>query len=189
LGAIVAFEMASQLAGNGQGVDQLVIVDPSPVGGSFAGEAPSDLALLAAFAGDLGIPLDRLPDSLRIEAAGLSLDEVWDRAMQRARALRLLPEDLETEDLRRRFEAARANDGALRAYRPRRYPGRADLVLAENGGEPDRTASVWRELVRDLEVFTIPGDHHGILAEPQVRALAKRFRVSRSRNAEVGTRP
>jgi thioesterase domain-containing protein len=66
---------------------------------------------------------------------------------------------------------------ATRDYVPRVYSGRATLFSAS-----DLTASYdveegWRQLVADLEVHKIPGNHLDIIKEPHVRVLADKLNV------------
>jgi thioesterase domain-containing protein/acyl carrier protein len=188
LGGLIVFEMARQLEEEGEGVEALVLIDSDPFYHEVDEQAVSQLEFLNILAGDLGVPLDRLPDFASAERAGLSLDDLWDRVLQEVRALQLLPADLDSGLLRQQFDAFKANHDALLVYRPRPYPGRAVLVLAENDDPArcGRTVDAWRNLVGELEAFTIPGDHHSIIAEPRARVLAGRIQAALSRHQEEG---
>jgi thioesterase domain-containing protein len=72
----------------------------------------------------------------------------------------------------------RANDEALRNYRPQAYDGDVLLFCGSEGfapqfGEPDLG---WGELVRgQLEVTVVPGTHHTIMTGASVQAIARRL--------------
>jgi amino acid adenylation domain-containing protein len=94
-----------------------------------------------------------------------SLDET---ALQAAFAGELgRAQDLDPEDVRRRFEVFRASAEAARAFRPGPYDGPLDLLEASERPEP---AVTWRALARRIVILS--GDHFGVLAPPGVDALA-----------------
>ncbi len=65
---------------------------------------------------------------------------------------------------------------ATRAYRPRRYDGRAVLILGEQGGEFDPKV-IWRALIPNgLTSYAVPGNHSGVLQVPHVGVLARLLR-------------
>ena len=54
---------------------------------------------------------------------------------------------------------------ALTRYKPRFYSGKISFVRAAIGsGFPSNAAAVWRPLVEELAVETVPGDHLGMIA-------------------------
>jgi thioesterase domain-containing protein len=69
------------------------------------------------------------------------------------------------------------NDHAIKFYRSRYYPGKVTLF---NADQQDPTVIRdplygWRGLAGQVEAYVIPGDHDTILAEPQVRQLARKM--------------
>jgi thioesterase domain-containing protein/acyl carrier protein len=65
---------------------------------------------------------------------------------------------------------------ASKAYQPKRYYGRAALILAEQKGKFDPKV-IWTALIPNgLTNYTVPGDHNGIVLEPQVGILAGHLR-------------
>ena len=75
------------------------------------------------------------------------------------------------------FEVFRANESALRAYRPEAaYSGRADLFLAEGR---ETSGEEWKPFLPGVEVHRLTGDHYAILKEPHVRMLAARLAEAR----------
>jgi thioesterase domain-containing protein len=54
---------------------------------------------------------------------------------------------------------------ALTRYKPRFYSGEIKFVRAAIGsGFPSNAAAVWRPLVEEITVETVPGDHLGMIA-------------------------
>ena len=52
------------------------------------------------------------------------------------------------------------NYGAFRRYRPRFYPGKIKFVRAEvSSFQPSNPIDVWGNLVGEMEVEEVPGDH------------------------------
>jgi acetoacetyl-CoA synthetase len=64
---------------------------------------------------------------------------------------------------------------AMACFRPRRYPGLAIFFTADQDTFGCDPARLWRRLVEDLQVETIPADHLGIVRRPEaVARLAAR---------------
>jgi amino acid adenylation domain-containing protein len=61
---------------------------------------------------------------------------------------------------------------AARRYKARAYDGAVVLVHAEDSKIPD-TTPLWRRVIGNLEVLSVPGDHLGILKAPYVGAVAQ----------------
>jgi thioesterase domain-containing protein/acyl carrier protein len=138
-GGLIAFEMARRLRAAGEEVAGLALIDPPEV------LDPTNRT-------DRTDPSD--PDDLALLAAfarepGIS-------------------QDLDPDDLRRRFEIFRSHVAASRAFRPGPYDGPLDLFEAAERPAP---AATWRGMAR--RVVVLPGDHYSLLAPPQVEALAR----------------
>ena len=95
---------------------------------------------------------------------------------QRARAVGISPGGV--ENLLRVYEA---NARALRMYarkgRHRPWSGRALALNSEgsSAARADPTLGWGARITGELEVVQVPGDHHSILEEPQVRTTAARL--------------
>jgi len=67
-----------------------------------------------------------------------------------------------------------AQTGALFRYRPRPYPGEANLILAAERQNTAEVVRSWRRLVKGgLVVAEVPGNHLTMLKEPQIGELAR----------------
>ncbi|MEV0453123.1 amino acid adenylation domain-containing protein [Streptomyces sp. NPDC050600] len=175
LGGMVAAEMAAQLTAAGEPVALVVMLDTGmpPYLGK---ELPDRATLLGGFvhdlAGQAGVPappydaaaLRTLPPDRQDEA----LLDLLERAA-------LVPEGIR-EDMRDRIRVFEANTLALLRHRP--GPVDARLVLLSAQHQPRRPKTrPWRVLARDgFELHTVPGDHHSMLRQPHLTALAESLR-------------
>jgi thioesterase domain-containing protein len=64
---------------------------------------------------------------------------------------------------------------ATRDYVPQTYSGRATLFSASALSASYDVEDGWRQLVADLEVNKIPGNHQDIIREPHVQVLAEKL--------------
>jgi thioesterase domain-containing protein/acyl carrier protein len=177
-GGFVAYEMAQQLRRKGKRVELVAILDIPAPGYQRAKPLLKRLAVHASrlrkegwpyFCARFASPLERLKDRLaalrygrRVKVnAEPSSDEVSERARR---------------TLRRSVRAQ-----AMRNYRPQPYPGRLVLVRAMDTDEfvdtnRDREWG-WSKFAQGgVDVIDVPGDHLGILAEPNVCVLANELR-------------
>jgi amino acid adenylation domain-containing protein len=175
LGAMIAFEMARQLARQGHAVALLAAIDdgPSPTDGGAAGAATGILANLPVW----------LRHQLLRRRWRTVLADVRRKLRVFTRRLgpgRRAPVDLEAVlDVSRYGDAYRqtlANHcRALAAYRPGPYPGRVTLLRARTQAlfGPHQFDLGWGRLAAGgVDVRVIPGDHDSIIVEPDVRSLA-----------------
>ena len=67
------------------------------------------------------------------------------------------------------------NFAAVKDYVPQVYRGRAALFLANDLTSGYDVEDGWGQLVTELEVHQIPGNHLDIIKEPHVQALAAKL--------------
>jgi len=145
LGGLVAMEMAHTLTSNGQAVALLTMIDSYPdINFLTTGQS---LRLHVQRATQRALNLAR-PQGTRIRLGGLaSQDKIssFAPAFERVR------------------EAAYS---ALRRYQPRYYPSAVKFIRAAEVTEfPANPKAVWSQLVAEIEVETVPGDHLGMLTK------------------------
>jgi thioesterase domain-containing protein len=173
MGGVVAYEMARQLAAAGERVELLALLDTlSPV--VWAAEpALSEVDLAAAFAFDVArLSGVAVPD---VDLSGFDLEGALALILKLGREAGVLAPGVEPAELRRLFDRFRANRRALATYQPLPYAGPATLFrAAERPGRMDEEGPDlgWSELVADLQVREIPGDHYSILHGAGAAALA-----------------
>jgi amino acid adenylation domain-containing protein len=184
LGGLIAFEMARQLAEAGEEVALLAMIDSSP--GITGGDLPDDVALLldvVAYVANLwGKPDLSVP---REDLEALAPEARLDFVLDLLREADFLPPGTGRDRLRRVLDVYRANGLAVHSYEPGLYPGPLTLFKAADGpiddpfGRALGWALGWEDLAAGpVEIETVPGHHLSLLAEPNVRTLARRLRQS-----------
>jgi amino acid adenylation domain-containing protein len=178
-GGRVAFEMARQLAGQGERVILLALFDSSvPAGGpspSLDPEILDDAETLVAIARQVGLAASR--DELAPFAPEERLRLLADRAVE----ARLLGErEAGVTYLRRRLAVYNANIRAALAYEPGAYDG--EITFLRAGERPQGELQEqdpgrgWSRLsTRPVRVFPVPGNHQTLIRE-HVGALAEVLR-------------
>ena len=183
-GGTVAFEMACQLAAQGEQIELLALLDAYPAGyfkllpgsGSFQQRALRYAKKIQTHGQN--IQQLRGPEKLSYLAGKLKFapaktkHKVYRRLFKfYQRVGRRLPPVLRNiEEL---------NFAAVKDYVPRVYPGHATLFLASD----DRTAAFdveegWQGLIAGgLEKIRVSGNHLDIVKEPHVRTLAEKLRA------------
>jgi amino acid adenylation domain-containing protein len=173
-GGVVAFEMARQLAEQGQATEHLVLVDsniPQP-----GGQRP--LLGMRRFLMELGRQhgLDTVPDLLHAVGRRRWLQHILERARQAG----IVPADLGPRHLRRLvLSHARTFSAHLKAlwdYAPRPWLGRVLLFRPTERVAPLAPPLDWTGLASAVECLTVPGDHYSMIREPHVHALAAHLR-------------
>jgi amino acid adenylation domain-containing protein len=182
LGAIVAFEMAQQLRGQGQEVGLLAILDAplfpyllQPLGERKM--KPSDVtletSLLRLARRSKRLSLHRLHEYSREEQMNLLFEQ--------ARLNNFLPPEITQEKLGRWVAVLQANMKALLGYGPvHSYPGPITVFRATQSDQKllpeDRTPDLgWAKVSDRVEVQTILGSHNSMVREPMVQILAERL--------------
>jgi thioesterase domain-containing protein len=176
LGAVVAWEIATQLAAGGEEVALLALMDPSPLRAPvhpLFNQTGNDGELLLML---MGNPPGLAADELR----GLDPDRQVDRVLAFARQLHQFPPDFGDDQARRLLAVSRANLAALRGYHPKPYRGRVAFLLAKEADpvqEPWHGPRGWLELAPGpVEVHEVDGTHLTMMAPPHVEGVARRLR-------------
>jgi len=191
-GGLAAFEMARQLAAQGEETALLAVIDTAPGvppsvqvtedgdGSPGAGEDGDTQALLTIADYVRGL---RGAD-LRVDAgqlAPLAGEERLRFFVDRLRAAGVVHAGEDGLDqLRRLLRVFKTNVRAYRGYRPRPYPGPVTLFRAAGAPfDPDLGCDLgWGSLTpRPVAVHEVPGGHVTLLAEPNVDVLARRLRA------------
>ncbi len=177
-GGTIAFEMAQQLQAQGQEVALLALLDTlAPL--TVVRKLPLQ-SRLAAYCQQLSqMTLTQVLEKLKEEWLERTLKypalaDVYQWGYRTCN--RPFPEVLED------ILYARKNSSANDVYAPQVYPGRIVFLQAKDqqvsikfGADP---RSGWAEFAAGgVEVHEIPGDHVGMLEEPNVRVVAEAFRL------------
>jgi amino acid adenylation domain-containing protein len=150
-GGMVAFEMAQQLRA--------------------AGESVSVLALIDTYAP--GVHL-RVPGGGLLERVGGRLQPY----MNRQRLMHALLNTIGRTPRRGFPDAASAHWWAHWSYRPRHYPGRVDLYVAEESRrEASRPCLGWSDVASGLHIHPVAGSHGLMVKQPVVQDLARQLQL------------
>jgi aspartate racemase len=183
-GGSLAFEMAQQIIGAGEGIGLLLVIDTSPpnIEPAYGWWSPS-----AAVNFLLNLPCWLLDDVLRCPPRRL-----LSRALGRLRSMRgrrhaaeVLDAELDIErvfgvnDLPpRRLAFIQSLYRGWLNYRPRSFPGSVTLLRARTKPLLSRHNSTlgWDQLARDgVEVIIVPGSHDSLFKKAHVATLARRI--------------
>jgi acetoacetyl-CoA synthetase len=160
-GGLVAFEMARRLSEAGKNVALLVLVDTYP----HPRYLPTDQRIRLFSKRVLGHihSMAKMP----IRRAMAYFTDGVERRLHIAESHRLRTLPPETSRLSFARTTARNRDSdfeAMRHYRPQFYQGKLKFVRPEsNSYLPTDPIAVWKNLVAELEVETVPGDHLGMI--------------------------
>jgi acyl transferase domain-containing protein/thioesterase domain-containing protein len=186
MGGCIAFEMAQQLTRRGDAVSLLALFDSRAQNasehalyrnGAYGRMAEKDwLSDEAVMLGILFPRLDMDWESLRAAPPARHWLLVKDAIVRQG----LLPAGTAHGQVEQLLAVTRANDEALRTYRPQAYDGDVLLFCGSEGfaaqfNEPDLG---WGALVRGkLDLMTVPGTHHTIMAGASAQAIAQRMQA------------
>jgi thioesterase domain-containing protein len=169
-GGHIAFEMANQLAAQGQRVGFLGLLDSSAL--LYGDRTPprDERTVLAELLGEqLGLVTHQ-------DLQGLSLDQQIERAVPIARERNLLPQSFTTEQAHRFLGVYRATRRAVGAFVPLRFPGDVTLIrsasLMEGEIRKDPRHGWDRFVEGSIRILDTPGDHETLIREPNCRTLA-----------------
>ena len=170
LGGVVAWEMAQQLQDLGQEVGLLALIDSYAP--TVLQEQIDDTFLINSLITDLGGMFGKELSIYANELQQLLPEEQLNSILQEAKRLNILPPEISIEQMYRLFEVFKANLKAMYDYLPSPYSGQTVLFCASD----EVSQRGWSSLATEaMEIYTIPGDHYGILREPDVGVLAKQL--------------
>jgi thioesterase domain-containing protein len=152
LGGLIAYEMAQQLFARGEEVALVALLDTYP--GKVKPTSHSFLHLW------------RSPRRLFVDLPYAAVDSLR-RRFKRGRIAQALKDVF-------RHNFAAGDRYVLRPYGQTVALFRAAEKSWRNTGDP---YALWTSLAAKLEIHEIPGDHRGILYEPQVEHLAERLKT------------
>jgi thioesterase domain-containing protein len=174
MGGLVAFEIAQQLLRHDEQISMLAMLDTA-VPQALSDDIPQvgDNGLLRGFFIDLIGPSDGNGNPLLHERPELDGDELFGFLLQKIQAAKLLPSDMESEQILRLYELFKSNLCALRSYRPQACTAPISLAVASERRSLNESQLGWANLAKQLRVATLPGSHYTMLRPPHVAALAQ----------------
>jgi len=194
MGGLIAFEIARQLAQQGEKIALLFLVDAQAPSGESA--EYNWVILLGSFAVDLGIPFDYLKsssDEIFSRPPMEQLRRIWSDAKR----FKLITSDMTLADFRKLFDRFKASAQMAKSYAGARYPGKITFFRAHEPEEyvgkarpkkftveldPTRGWKKWAG--QGVEVHTVPGQHFTVMREPYVAGLAEALRTCSEKAAK-----
>ena len=176
MGAVVAFEMASQLQSEGGEPVVLALFDPpAPATGDHIRRSLDTAALFGAFVRDLTQGRWR-PSPHQFE--GLGREELVTEILNRAVSEGVLPPGTSPAHLEQLVDTYQTNRRALDGYRPGVRDLKIHLFRAEETAKALGGEEEWRHYATSgCVVHSVPGDHFSFLTPSHVDALADRLRT------------
>ena len=173
MGGLIAFEMARQLAAEGQETELLALIDALPP--ETATAPATDEELVASFAQDMARLLGSDVGISPEELCSLPEQEKLAHVVRLGHTAGLLPADFGLAQIEPLFATFAANLQASRAYAPEPYTGRLTLWVSEATAASCAAAlDAWSRLVpAGLDRTILPGDHYSLLRRPEVERLAR----------------
>ncbi|MBD2112495.1 MULTISPECIES: non-ribosomal peptide synthetase [Cyanophyceae] len=177
-GGLVAYEMAQQLTQAGETVELLAILDTT---------APcTKPSLCQSFKFLVKTALwSTLPFLLDFSALATHRlqGKPWFSRWQWSAITRLIPEEsrlrlLNESAINAMLPIVYANSQATNDYVPQPYSHAIALFRAaeqSDASQPDETLG-WSELVKDIQLHEVPGNHLSLLKQPHVQVLAEQLR-------------
>jgi amino acid adenylation domain-containing protein len=181
MGGLVAYEMACQLVEQGEEVELLALIDCASPAFWAAQPVPAAVDLVAGFALDLARLVGmEVPE---VDLSGLDEEGALALVLDRGRRAGVLALGVELPELRRLFERYRANRRALATCVARPggcRVGRALLFRAsDSAARPDEGPDLgWGDLLQNLRISALPGDHYSILQGHGAAALARALQLA-----------
>jgi amino acid adenylation domain-containing protein len=184
LGGLIAYEMAQQLAGSGESVGLLALLDTKCPVFKDAREEVEQTESLAELAAALMSFCGRNVLSLHDDLRGLADEEQLPFLLEEMKKAHIISPGTGLVRLRRFVEVYSANMTAAINYKPRPYGGRVTLFRAseitpelfnENPKVWGDEALGWRDFAADAEIVKVPGFHDHLIFEPNVRVIAERL--------------
>jgi thioesterase domain-containing protein len=191
LGGVVAFEMAQQLAAEGEQAARLFLIDscvPGMTTPSGASAGSLDVASQVAIADSGGWNDSHSVASFAEDLSGLLGEEAHGTLirsdatysegalLEGAARVHFLPRQPDAEQLARLVQVFRTNLRAMNRYVPRHYPGRLIVFRADKNGADcvGDPALGWEvHATCGVETHTVAGDHYSIMRKPRVGRLAE----------------
>ncbi|WOD37580.1 non-ribosomal peptide synthetase [Nodosilinea sp. E11] len=178
-GGLVAFEMAQQLTQAGETVELLAILDTTApctkpsFYQSFKFLAKTALWSTLPFLLDIGaLATDRLHSK-----------NPWFSRWQWSAITRLIPDEsrlrlLDESAINAMLPIVYANSQATQNYVPQPYSHAIALFKAAEQSDANRQDETlgWSELVKNIQLHEVPGNHLSLLKQPHVQVLAQQLR-------------
>ena len=170
MGGMIAFEMAQQLQALGESVALLVMMDTSGPG-HMPVKLETNVEIMAYL---LNISTETVVNEIQPLAFEQQLCRFLEH--QKSTGQTVLPE-MDVAQAQHLLEMFKVNNDAMWRYQPQRYAGRIVFFRAEETDDynPAHPEAAWMDLVQDLDIIDVPGNHLSMNMAPHVQVLLKRL--------------
>ena len=166
LGVIIAHEMARQLKAMGREVGLLIQFDQGPY---IERQKPEDNAAMLAEMFQRYFKTD--VDYLRT----LSEEEQFKYIIKKAKKAKAIPRFIRLADFKRYIVVNETQINAWLDYQPKPLQGSIQLYRSEENKDNAEPYLGWKDLVDDVEIIDVPGNHITMLQQPHVETLANKL--------------
>jgi pristinamycin I synthase 3 and 4 len=171
MGGVIAFEMARQLAAEGDGASELIMLDSWRARGD---ENITEAAMLEEFGHAL---LNRIPQfGVEQHSVEQRLAGLLKLGIQRKK----LAENTAIDEVRRMFQVYYRNVLAWRSFQAQPWPGMRATLLRTGDYQANEASALlgWESVVEagEMALRDVPGNHYTMLQEPHVAVLAQQIR-------------
>jgi len=169
LGGLLAYEMARQLASQGETTELLAMIDAYPP----TPERKTNISMLVRFAAHLGRSLGKDLRRFSDQFLELGAEEQWMMLMEAMVQEGVLPRETAQRQLTDMLNVFTQNTLAVDKYSLQENPQNIMLFIAAESENPEHIASEWSQWAGEtVELHVISGDHYTIVQQPNVSQLA-----------------
>jgi thioesterase domain-containing protein len=177
-GGVVAYEMACRLAARGETIGFLGLIDTdNPAAASRRRSLGERVALSWNDQSRANANVLQKVGALSLRVGTGIVDRFVTEAEE---ALARTVPAAEKISRLRQVQLRKAHERATEAYVPPTYPGKLQLFRATMEGDKYELARDygWSELVGELEIIDVPGNHLSIFDDANITGMAEAFRAS-----------
>jgi amino acid adenylation domain-containing protein len=173
MGGLVAWEMAQQLAKEGETTGLLALIDTTPPSRYLAADNRADeMSMLARFALDMSRLVGRDPTALAEQFSRAVAQDQWNMVQEALISYGVLTPKTAHAEMTALLDTFTRNFLAINNYSLQQSQQR--VVYFRASESPERFSKAWTTWAgRGIEYHSVPGDHFTMLRQPGVRIIAE----------------
>jgi thioesterase domain-containing protein/acyl carrier protein len=173
MGGLVAWEMAQQLAKEGEAIGLLALIDTTPPSKYLeANDVANNSSMLAHFALDMSRLVDRDPSPLAEQFSRAAARDQWNMVQEALISYGVLTPKTAHAEMTALLDTFTRNFLAINNYSLQQSQQR--VVYFRASDSPERFSKPWATWASGgIEYHSVPGDHFTMLRQPGVRIIAE----------------
>ena len=173
MGGLVAWEMAQQLAKEGETIRLLALIDTTPPSKYLeADDRVNDRSMLTLFALDMSRLVGRDPSPLAEQFSRAAAQDQWNMVQETLVSYGVLTPKKAHAEMTALLDTFTRNFLAANNYSLQQ--SQQHVVYFRASESPERISKAWtRWAGRGIEYHSVPGDHFSMLRQPGVRIIAE----------------